>query len=280
MAVKSPGSILAVDLGNIHTRAILLDEVDGRYYLVAQGETLTTVGFPIGDASVGVARAARQISATTGDMLVNRDGRVITPQQPDRSGVDLVVVTSSIGRPLRTVLMGLVPDMSIASGQRATAGTYVEIVDTLSLDDDRPQQDQINAMVLARPDLIFITGGVEGGARETLFELADLAQLAIRLMPRRHQPLVLFAGNSLISEALAERFDPDVRVFTAENVRPASDKEALEAAQFQLAQAFDAQTGEQGLGFESIGRLSRLGILPTAQSYDLIITYLDQALAD
>ena len=34
---------------------------------------------------------------------------------PDRSGVDMFVATASIGRPLRTVVVGLMPEISAAS---------------------------------------------------------------------------------------------------------------------------------------------------------------------
>ena len=161
MSANRSSSILAVDFGNVHTRAILIDLVDGIYYLVAQGEVQTTAGFPNGDVAIGLARVVEQISDATGRRMVTNDLRqVITPEQPDRSGVATLIFPASIGRPLRTVLMGLVPSISVASGRRSAAGTYIEIVDTFSLDDPRSEQDRFNALIAARPDLIFIVGGL------------------------------------------------------------------------------------------------------------------------
>src|SRR5690606_19298533 len=145
-------SILAVDFGNVNTRAVLIDLVGGVYYVDAQAQERTTAGFPVRDVGAGLGRVLRQLGAMTRRCLVAPDGRVITPEQPDRSGVDAFVATASIGRPLRTVLVGLVPEMSIVSGLRAAAGTYVNIVDTISLDDGRKAEDFLNAMVEARPD--------------------------------------------------------------------------------------------------------------------------------
>jgi hypothetical protein len=167
--------------------------------------------------------------------------------------------------------------MSIISGLRAAAGTYVNIVDTISLEDGRTSEDVLNALVEARPDLIFLTGGTEDGAREPVLELAQVARLAALLMPMGHKPVIVYAGNSAIAPAVEAIFDGVTEVFTAENVRPSPEGEMLENAQLQLALAFDKFTGSRGLGFEAVGRMTRLGVLPNAQSYNLIVDYLGRA---
>lgn len=278
MSANRSSSILAVDFGNVHTRAILIDLVDGIYYLVAQGEVQTTAGFPNGDVAIGLARVVEQISRATGRRMMTDDLRqVITPEQPDRSGVDTLIFTASIGRPLRTVLMGLVPSISVASGRRSAAGTYIEIVDTFSLDDPRPEQDRFNALIAARPDLIFIVGGSEGGAEQPVLELAQMARLSLQTARTSSKPIVLFAGNSALIAPMRTLFDGLTTLFVAENVRPTLERESLEAAQLQLALSFDSYTERRGLGFDVIGAMSRLGILPTAQSYELIVGYLGRA---
>jgi uncharacterized protein (TIGR01319 family) len=267
-------SILAVDFGSVHTRAILIDLVEGVYQLVAQAEERTTGGFPIADVGVGFRRVAQQLSAVTGRRLLDDNGTIITPEQMDRSGVDAFIATASIGRPLRTVLIGLTPDMSIASALRAAAGTYVNIVDVISLNDARSAQDQLNAIIMARPDLLFITGGTEDGARAPVLERAQIARLALRLLPSKIS--VLYAGNSALASQIHEMFDNVATVFLADNVRPSLEGESIEGAQAQLASAFDSSTEQRGLGFEEIGLMSRVGVLPTAGSYHAIVGYLGQ----
>ncbi|MBZ0281731.1 MAG: glutamate mutase L [Anaerolineae bacterium] len=269
------GSILAADFGNVLTRVILIDLVDGVYRLVARGETRSTGDFPVGDARYALVRVAEQITNITGRKLLDDKGRIITPEQPDRSGVDTFLATASTGRSLRTALVGLVPEVSIASGLRAAAGTYVDIVETLTLDDMRSEEDQLNSLVISRPDLIFITGGTEGGAQEPVLKLARLARLAIRLLGSK--PVVLYAGNSVIAPQIRALFDGITKVFISPNVRPALEKEELEAAQLQLGLAFDEQQASKG-GFGALGSMSKLGVLPTAQSYNLITDYLGKSL--
>jgi uncharacterized protein (TIGR01319 family) len=270
-------SILAVDFGNVHTRALLIDLVEGVYQLVAQTEERTTGSFPIADVGVSFRRAVQQLSTVTGRPFLAQNGTIIMPEQMDRSGVDAFIATASIGRPLRTVLIGLTPDMSIASAERAAAGTYVNIVDVISLNDTRSAQDQLNAIILARPDLLFITGGTEEGARSSVLERAQVARLALRLLPTKIS--VLYAGNSAISPQIHEMFDNVATVFLADNVRPSLEGEALESAQAQLASAFDSFAEQRGLGFEEISVLSRVGILPTAGSYHAMVSYLGKIAA-
>lgn len=268
------GSILAVDFGNIHTRVVLIDLVDGVYRLVARGEGRTTADFPISDVGVGFTRVVRQISEVTGRTLLSPENQVITPEKADRSGVDYFTTTSSTGRPLRTVLIGLVPDVSIASGMRAIAGTYIEIVSTISLADGRSEEDRLNTILASRPDLIFITGGTEYGAQEPVLELAETARLAVLMVERVARPAILYAGNSLIVPKIRTLFDGVTALFVAQNVRPALEHEELEAAQLQLALAYDRVKGNRGGGFQTIGKMSRLGVLPTAQSYNLVVDFL------
>jgi uncharacterized protein (TIGR01319 family) len=275
MAQERSGSILAVDFGNVLTRGVLIDVVDGVYRLVARGETRSTSGYPVNDVFVALRRVADQITAVTGRRLLSKDGKIITPEQQDRSGVDDFVATASIGRTLRTALVGLVSEVSIASALRAAAGTYVDIVETLSLDDKRSPEERLNALIASNPDMVFMTGGTEGGAKEPVLALARVVRLAVKLLGKK--PTVVYAGNSLLIPDIKAIFEGETALFIAPNVRPSINDEELEAAQLQLALAFDEQQSKQS-GFDELGMMSRLGVLPTAQSYNLLVSYLGQSM--
>ncbi len=276
MSEEHSGSILAIDFGNVQTRALLIDLVDGLYRLVARGSTRTTAGYPANDARLGLNRVVEQITAVTGRKLLTNDGKIITPEQNDRSGVDYFVTTASTGRTMRTVVVGLVPDVSIASARRALAGTYVEIVEALTLEDGRSVEQQINAIIGSRPDLIFITGGMEGGAEEPVLRQANAVQQALRLIKGGRKPALLYAGNSVLAPAMRDLFGTLATLFIAPNIRPSLDDEELEGAQAQLALVYNDQQAKRG-SFGALTRMSRNGVLPTAQSYNLITDYLGQA---
>jgi hypothetical protein len=267
------GSFLAVDFGNVHTRALLIDLVEGGYTVIAQAQEPTTAGFPNQDIGVGLARAIRQLSQFTGRTLTGSEGKVIQPEQADGSGVGAFIATSSIGRPLRTLIVGLMPDYSVASALRAAAGTYVDIVGIVSLDQALNTEDMLNRIVLARPDLIFVSGGTDGGAEGAVMELAAVVRLAVQLMSGR-PPQVLFAGNSALHARLNALFEGTALIVTTANILPSLQAERLEEAQLELGLAFNTFAGLRGAGFSGVAQQSKLGVLPNAQSYAVVTEYL------
>ena len=280
MAAQHYGAILTADFGSVHTRLVLLDLVDGAYRLVARADARTTDSFPFNDVRVGLARAAADISRATGRRLTTDEGDVITPEQPDYTGVAYFVATASAGRPLRALIVGLVPDISVSSALRATAGTYVEVVETLSLQDRRSEEDMLNAVVLSRPDLVLIAGGTEGGAREPLLALVRVIEQAVALSERPRRPVVLYAGNSALVPQVRAAFDGQTTLFIAPNVRPALEQEDLDGVRQRLGQVFDRYVGSRGSGFDSVGRASATGVLPTALGYETLVEYLGQTSGD
>jgi len=271
--MSTAGSILAVDFGNVSTRALLIELVEGNYSLVAHATEPTTARFPGNDVGIGLARVARQLGFMTGRTFVGQDGRLIMPEGADRSGVDQFVATASIGRPLRTVIVGLEPEYSVISAIRAAAGTYVDILATLTLEDGHSREAMLNKIVLARPDLIFIVGGTDFGAAEPVLELARTVRLAARVM-RGQVPQILFAGNQKLQDAILRLFEGTADVYFAGNVRPLADREQLESAQLELTLAYNTFSNQRDMGFRSVSRLTRLGVLPNAQSYHMVAEYL------
>lgn len=272
------GSILAVDFGSVHTRALLFDMVDGEYRLVARGQSRTTMGFPIDDVHIGVGRILRDISEATGRRFFDDQGNLIKPEQPDRSGVDYYITTASAGRPVRVVMVGLVPSISIASALRATSGSYVEPVAEIHLDDGLTEEERINRIILSRPDLIFISGGTDGGAKSALEDLLRLLTLTISLIPQIIRPTVIYAGNKRLADRAKELLGDITQVFISPNVRPTEEEEELEPAQILLGQAYDEHKEKQGFSFRNIAPMTSSGILPTAQSFATITEFFAQTM--
>jgi uncharacterized protein (TIGR01319 family) len=272
MARKITGSILAADFGSTHTRAVLVDTVEGSYRLVARGETRTTDVFPVNDVTVGFDRVLRQISQATGRSFMNENGHLMTPERADRSGVDVFVTTASVGRPLRAVLVGLVPDMSIASALRALSGTYIEVGAILSPNDGRDEEERLNAVLLSYPDVIFITGGTDGGAETAVLRLAEIIHMAVTLLSEEKRPSVIYSGNSDLNDKMLEMFGESLLI--ADNIRPSLEDEHLDPARLQLGKAYDRYKEVHNESFALVGAMSRTGILPTAQSHLVVGEYL------
>ena len=271
------GSAISIDFGSVHTRALLFDIVDGVYRLVSRSETRSTDGFPWNDLAIGMDRAIKEIEEATGRTITTNDGTIISPEADNFTGVDTVSITASIGRPLRAILIGLMPDVSIASALRATAGTYIDVAGMITLDDGCSEQERMNTIMLAIPDIILIVGGTESGAQDAVIELSKVAQLAISLIDKLRRPTVIYAGNSGNAEAIQALFGQLTSVLVADNLRPELDIEELDSARLQLAQAFDQYKETHNESFAKISEMSETGVLPTAQSFTTIVEYLGKS---
>ncbi len=267
-------SILAVDFGSVHTRALLIDQVNGEYQLVGVARTRTTDSFPAQNVTVGLTRVLNLLRDATGRTFVNPDGRVITPEQPDRSGVDTFVITASGGRPLRAVVVGLMPDFSVASALKALSNTYVNVTETVHLADGRSLEDRLNTVLHAFPDIIFVVGGTDGGATNASLSMIQTVRLAVSLMDRRRRPTVIYAGNAGLTASVITQFEGVADVLLADNVRADLETEAIEPARAVLARAFNHYTELRGYGFSELPGLANGEVMPSARGYVTIADYL------
>ncbi|MEN6403659.1 MAG: glutamate mutase L, partial [Armatimonadia bacterium] len=156
-----PNVILATDCGSTTTKAILIERRGDEYRLVTRGEAPTTVEAPFEDVTVGVLNAIAEVEELSGRKLLE-NGRIIRPAQ-DNVGTDLYLSTSSAGGGLQIVVVGLVKRLTAESAQRAALGAGAIVMDALALDDGRLPHQRIERLRQLRPDMVLISGGVDGG---------------------------------------------------------------------------------------------------------------------
>jgi uncharacterized protein (TIGR01319 family) len=123
--------------------------------------------------------------------------------------------SSSAAGGLALVVSGLVPRMSSEAGRIAALGAGAKLVGTLSY---RITDADIDALRGWRPDIVLLTGGTDGGDRETL--LWNAAALA----GWRECPAVIVAGNREVSGAATQVLhDGGIRARAVANVLPDLD---------------------------------------------------------
>lgn len=271
------GSILTADVGSVHTRVNLFDLVDGQYRLVSRAQALTTAAPPAGDVGVGLRRALQQMTELIGREFVLPTGEIRVGGLD--AAADVFLATASGGRPMRAVLVGLMPDVSLASGRRALASTYVELVDTLSLADYRTVEQQVNDILRNEPDLILIVGGTDFGATAPMLELLNTVRLAA-LLARDPKPAVLYAGNDGLRQTVHELLGDEVSLYLTDNVRPNLETEQAEPVQLELSMVYGDFRARTSGGFEEVQRLSELGVWPGAQCYGNVVRYLGEMATD
>jgi hypothetical protein len=149
-------------------------------------------------------------------------------------------------------------------------------VDTFSLGDRRREEQRIDAVLRARPDLILIAGGTDGGAQEALLKLVETVTLACHLLPTDSQTKVLYAGNQALQEKVAETLASVASVHNAPNLQPELGQEVLAPARLELARVFEDVRLAQVGGFAPLAQAAGGRILPTAQAEGQIVRFLSR----
>jgi hypothetical protein len=272
-------SVLAIDVGAVNTRAVLFDVVEGRYRFVASGTAQTTAGAPYGDIVEGVHQALQSLQEITGRTIVGADGALITPGQADGSGVDRCVATLSAGPVLRAVVVGLLEDISVQSAEHLVATIYAHVYEVIRMNDRRKTGDRLDAILRARPDIVVISGGTEGGASHSIQTLLEPVGLACYLLPKEHRPQVLYAGNQALSEEVKSLLGSLVPLQFAPNIRPALDVERLLPAQRSLANVYRQARARQIQGVAELDRWTGGKLMPSAAGFGRTIRFISKEYA-
>jgi hypothetical protein len=270
-------SILAIEVGTAVTRAVLFDVVEGQYRFVASGQAPSTAEAPFRNVGLGVREAIKNLQNITGATLLGDGNNLIAPSQPDGSGVDSVVATISVGPVMRTVIVGLLSDVSVESAQRLAESTYTRVVESLDLSDHRKADQQLDGIVRSHPDLVILTGGTDGGATRSMLKILETVGLACYLMPMEKRPMILYAGNQKLSRDVQELLGGHAGgLKLSANVRPSLEAENLGPASSELASLFVNLRQRQLKGMEELNLWTGGNTLPTAYAQGRMIRYLSR----
>ncbi|NPV56147.1 MAG: hypothetical protein HPY76_05655, partial [Anaerolineae bacterium] len=250
--------------------------VDGRYRFLAGGCAPTRAAAPFMDILEGVRLAVVDVETISRRRILDADGNLMLPTQPDGSGVDRLALTHSAGPPVKVLAAGLLADVSLQSAQNLASSLYSRLVEVISLSDRRRMDEQIDAILKAEPDIVILAGGSEGGASRSIQNLVELLLLALRVMPQDKRPQVLYAGNSALAKPVKETLEKWTGVRTAPNIRPSVDKENLAPAQTILAQSFNRIRVQQLGGFAKLAGISSDNPLPTAHAIGRVARFLSK----
>ena len=231
---------------------------------------------PWNDAFFGIQQVILQLMEMTGRRLLNAEGDLIHPSEANGSGVDIFGLTVSAAPALKTVLVGLLDDVSVASGRRALNTIYAEEIEQLSLVDNRDEKSQIDALLKTLPDLVLVTGGTNGGADDRLTRLMETVGMAISMMDTNRKPEIVFAGNSNLRETAATILGDLANVRVAENVRPTLDSEHLHDASQLIDTLYRKRKIRQVPNIDSVTPWADLEPQATTSSVAYMMDYFAQ----
>jgi uncharacterized protein (TIGR01319 family) len=265
-------SILATDCGSTTTKAILIELDEDGYRLKVRGEAPTTVEAPFDDVTVGVLNAVTEVQELAGRSLLGADGRIQMPQDGER-GVDLYLSTSSAGGGLQMLVAGVVRSMTAESAERAALGAGAIVMDTLASNDKRKPHEQIARIRQLRPDMILLSGGVDGGTTSHVAELAELTAAADpkpRLGASYRLPVV-YAGNREAREAVKDALGDKTELSIVDNLRPTLDEEQLGPARDKIHDLFMEHVMAQAPGYDKLRSWTSAPVMPTPGAVGEII---------
>ena len=256
-------SILATDCGSTTTKAILIQKIDGEYRLTHRGEAPTTVEAPFEDVTRGVLNAVMEVEELANRKLLEGD-EIMSPQNGGE-GVDIYISTSSAGGGLQMMVAGVVKSMSGESAERAALGAGSIVMDVMASNDGRLPHEKIKRIRDLRPDMILLSGWIDGGTGSHVVELAEILHAA-NPQPRLGQNFklpVIYAGNNMaqnqIRDTLGEMVDLDI----TDNIRPVLERENLEPSRDKIHDLFMEHVMQQAPGYKKLMSWTDAPIMPT-----------------
>jgi uncharacterized protein (TIGR01319 family) len=264
--------IVATDCGSTTTKAILIEKKGDEYRLIVRGEAPTTVEAPFEDVTMGVLNAVAEVEELSGRKILDEKGKIITPSNGN-VGTDIYVSTSSAGGGLQMMVAGVVRSMTAESAERAALGAGAIVMDVIASNDKRLPHQQIQRIRQLRPDMILLSGGIDGGTTTHVVELAELLSAADP-KPRLgigYQLPVIYAGNVNAREAIKNTLSEKVDLTIVDNLRPVLERENLLPAREKIHDLFMEHVMAQAPGYKKLMTWTDAPIMPTPGAVGLIM---------
>ena len=268
MALKT---ILATDCGSTTTKAILIEYNDSEYRLTYRGEAPTTVEAPFEDVTRGVLNAVMEIEELSGRQIISNE-EIITPSKGNM-GVDIYISTSSAGGGLQMMVAGVVKSMSGESAERAALGAGSIVMDIIASNDGRKAHEKIKRIRELRPDMILLSGGIDGGTVSHVVELAEILAAA-NPKPRlgnEYKLPIIYAGNNKAQKTVKDTLGLMVDLDIVANIRPVLEKENLEPSRDKIHDLFMEHVMQQAPGYKKLMAWTDAPIMPTPGAVGALI---------
>ena len=264
-------SILATDCGSTTTKAILIEKRGEEYQLIVRGEAPTTVEAPVEDVTAGVINAITEVEELAGRKLLD-SGVILKPQRGDE-GVDIYISTSSAGGGLQMMVAGVVRNLTGESAERAALGAGAIVMDVIASNDKRLPHEKIERIRHLRPDMLLLSGGIDGGTTSHVVELAEIIAAA-RPRPRlgiAYELPLIYAGNIEARESITERLQDVMALEIVDNLRPVLERENLMPTRHKIQDQFLEHVMAHAPGYRKLIDWTDAPIMPTPGAVGEII---------
>lgn len=264
-------TVLVTDCGSTTTKALLFRKTDEGWRQTHRGEAPTTVEQPVADVTVGALNAFAEVEEISGRKLLAADAKqsgaapFLEAGDDSRHGIDLYLSTSSAGGGLQMTVAGVVRQMSAESAERAALSAGAIVMDAISADDGREDHERIQRLRHLRPDIVLLTGGVDGGSQEHVVEMAETV-VAAAPRPRFGDSLqlpVIYAGNADATDDVRRILEKTAQVAVVDNVRPTLEAENLAPAREAIHEFFLTHVMSHSPGYDKLLQWTPVPVMPT-----------------
>ena len=251
-------TVLATDCGSTTTKAVLFERTPDGWRQTFRGEAPTTVEAPFEDVTIGARNAINEVEELSGRKILNEDDgdgplRFRGPSG-DQEGIDLYVSTSSAGGGLQMIVTGVVRSMTAESAERAALGAGAIVMDVVSVDDGRKPHERVARIRHLRPDIVLLSGGIDGGTESHVVELAEIL-LSADPRPRFGKTLklpVIYAGNYDAADEVGRLIGDRFAFQHVANIRPTLEREDLGPARDAIHEVFLSHVMSHAPGYDKL----------------------------
>ncbi|MFQ6002668.1 MAG: glutamate mutase L, partial [Candidatus Zixiibacteriota bacterium] len=152
-------------------------------------------------------------------------------------------------------------------------GAGAIVMDVIASNDKRLPHEQIQRIRQLRPDMILLSGGIDGGTTTHVVEIAELIAAADP-KPRLgigYKLPIIFAGNVNARESIKETLAGKVDLDVVDNIRPVLERENLLPAREKIHDLFMEHVMAQAPGYKKLMTWTDAPIMPTPGAVGTII---------
>lgn len=200
--------VLLIDFGSTYTKVTSVDVQSEK--ILGTAMSFTTVS---SDISHGLEAAVCLLEQKTGKIEYENK-----------------FACSSAAGGLRMVTIGLVPDLTAEAAKRAALSAGAKVAGVFSFELD---QEEVNEIQAIKPDIVLLTGGTDGGNKNTILHNAEKLSAIEGDFP------IVVAGNKSVASQVRDILlssGKDVRV--CQNVMPEFGKLNIEPAREAIRDIF------------------------------------------
>ena len=222
-------NVLLCDIGSTYTKLTAVNIETGK--IIGFSKSYTTIE---DDVTIGYNKALELLKDQTGEIHFTKK-----------------LCASSAAGGLKIISSGLVPDLTAKASQLASASAGGKVIKTYSYE---LTEDDAKNIESENPDIILLSGGIDGGNKEVLLHNATMVS---KISGNFH---VIVAGNKSAKDDVAKILSQNV-VFT-ENVMPEFGVLNIEPVKEVIRKLF-IENIISAKGLDNIQKIMDMEIIPT-----------------